>query len=228
MSVKKILVIEDDPDIMTILKAQLILDKFEVQGASTGEEGLELFKSWGPDLVVLDMNLPDIDGLDVCARIREFSDAPVVAVTARDSISDKLRGFQFGVDDYVTKPFEYLELKARIDVCMRRGASHGGSQRLGSGNVRIFPRERRVKVNDRMIDLTNKEFDLLELLTSRPGEVLTREYLCSKLWPSSNLETPTRALDVQVRRLRKKIEPEPERPQFIVTHPGVGYRFENG
>ena len=231
MSSRKILVIEDDPDILNVLDAQLTLDKFDVKCASCGKEGLDIFREWNPDMVILDLNLPDIDGLDVCANLRKCSNnVAIIAVTARDSISDKLRGFRFGVDDYVVKPFEYLELRARIDAVFYRldrwvrGNSVGTAKR----EVELLPNERRIRIDDKVISLTNKEFALLELMVLHAGEVLTREYLCSQLWPDSDSSNPTRALDVQIRRLRKKIEKNPARPEMIITHPGVGYRFENG
>ncbi len=226
MDQKKVLVVEDDVDIMTILQAQLKLDKYEVRGAESGKDGLDLFDAWHPDIMILDLNLPDIDGLDVCRGVRKESDIPIVVLSARDSMSDKLRGFHFGVDDYITKPFEYMELRARIEACLRRGHAWNPQKNINYGKIKVFPQKRQVMVDDRTIDLTNKEFDLLELLLAHMGKVLSREFLYNHLWPSPKMSSRNRALDVQIRRLRQKIEPNPDRPIFIITHPGVGYRFE--
>lgn len=226
MENKKVLVVEDDIDIMTILQAQLKLDKYEVKGADCGQKGLDVFSAWQPDIMILDLNLPDIDGLDVCKAIRKESNIPIVILSARDSMSDKLRGFHFGVDDYITKPFEYMELRARIEACLRRGHDRNPKKTLNYGRLKVFPKKRQVMVDDKTIDLTNKEFDLLELLLSQPEEVLSREFLYKQLWPNPKISSRNRALDVQIRRLRKKIEPNPDKPIFIITHPGVGYRFE--
>ena len=226
MEQKRVLVVEDDVDIMIILKAQLKLDKYEVKGADCGKKGLDIFSAWHPDIMILDLNLPDIDGLDVCQDVRKKSDIPIIVLSARDSMSDKLRGFHFGVDDYITKPFEYMELRARVEACLRRGHSWNPQKKLNYGRIKVFPKKRQIMVDDKTIDLTNKEFDLLELLLAQSGEVLTREFLYSQLWPNPKMSSRNRALDVQIRRLRKKIEPNPDKPIFIITRPGVGYRFK--
>jgi len=225
----KILIIEDDRDILLILKDQLELDGFEVYGAETAQEGLKLLREKRPDLVVLDLNLPDMDGLKVCQKIREMNDLPILMLTARDSISDKLRGFEYGADDYITKPFEYLEVVARIRACLRRTKPASVRKEvLDFGPLKIDERRREVYVDGRPVRLTRKEFDLLKILASHPGEVLSREFLRRELWPRKEIYPWSRALDVHIQRLRQKIEPDPEKPRFIITHPGVGYRFEPG
>ena len=221
------MVIEDDADILTILKDQLELDGYNVTCASSGEEGYTLFKQFQPDLIILDLNLPDHDGINICKRIRRSSDVPIIMLTARDGLSDKIRGFEHGADDYIVKPFEYLELAARIRACLkRRKITDTPKSELNFGPLSINSAKRTVMLNNKAIRLTKKEYDLLELFTTHAGEILKREYICKQLWPDDEIYPWSRALDVHIRRLRKKIEPDPENPRFIITHPGVGYRFE--
>lgn len=226
MNQKTILVIEDDKDILTILKDQLELDGFSVAGASMGDQGIKLFKKLHPDLVILDLNLPDMDGIKVCQLIRRLAETPIIMLTARETISDKVRGFECGADDYIVKPFEYLELQARIKACLRRTLSGIKKEGLQFGPLKILPQKMEVFLNDQDIKLTKKEFELLELLISNPDKVLERDFICRQLWPNGEVYTWSRALDVHIRRLRQKIEPDPDKPQFIITHTGVGYRFQ--
>ncbi len=225
---KKILVIEDDPDIRMVLKGQLDMDGYEVYEAETGREGLVLTKSVLPDLVILDLNLPDMDGMKVCKEVKEIGDIPVIMLTVRDTMSDKLRGFEVGADDYLTKPFEYLELAARIKVCLKRkGQRMFKDEPLESGDFKLFQKRREVVIGDKKIRLTKRETQLLELLMGHAGDVVPREFLKSQIW-QGELGSESRSLDVHVRRLRCKIEPDPENPRYVITHPGVGYRFEPG
>ena len=152
---------------------------------------------------------------------------PIIMLTVRNSVSDKLRGFEVGADDYVTKPFEYLELAARMRACLRRSrkVSHD-REVLDTGRVQVFPQKREVYVDGKPVKLTRKEYELLELLVSHAGKVLTREFIKSQLWKDKQIYPWSRTLDVHIQRLRQKIEPDPENPCFIITHPGVGYRFE--
>ena len=225
MGKKKILIVEDDKDILTILRDQLELDNYEVKGAITGEEALKLFESFAPDLILLDLMLPDIDGIIICQQIRKRSNVPIIMLTARDALQDRIRGLEVGADDYVIKPFEYLELAARIKACLRR-SSMGKDKQVSYGSIKIDHAKRQVFINDKPVKLTKKEYDLLDLLASNSGKVLSRDFLCGQLWPNKEVYSWSRALDVHIRRLRKKIEPDPENPRFILTHPGVGYRFE--
>ncbi len=223
---KKILVIEDDPDIRMILKGQLEMDGYEVYDAETGSDGITLLKEITPDVVVLDLNLPDTDGLKVCKEIKDLGDIPVIMLTVRDTMSDKLRGFEAGADDYVTKPFEYLELAARIKVALKRkGQRLFRDEPLEKGDVRLFHRRREVIIGDKVVRLTKKECELLELLMIHEGDVVPREFIKSQIW-QGKVPSESRSLDVHVRRLRCKIEPDPDKPRFVITHPGVGYRFE--
>lgn len=226
----KILLVEDDPDILTVLRDQLQLDGYEVETATSGKKALAIFHRFNPDLVLLDLNLPDMDGLRVCKNIRgKTKDTAIIMVTARDALCDKVRGFETGCDDYIVKPFEYLEVQARIKAVLRRKAlSTGTASRQGVmdyGAIKIHTHKRIVEVHGRTVKLTKKEYDLLELLATYPDKVLEREFIIRELWPNKEVYSWSRALDVHVLRLRQKIEPDPEHPIFIVTHPGVGYRF---
>lgn len=223
----KILVVEDDKDILTVLKDQLELDGFEVKTALNGKTALEIFSHFNPDLILLDLNLPDIDGLRVCQKIRAHTqETAVIMLTARDRLCDKVRGFETGCDDYIVKPFEYLELQARIKAVLRRKSSTVANHEvMDFGTIKIFPQKREVKVQGNPIKLTKKEYDLLELFAAHPNKVLKREFIISELWPNKELYSWSRALDVHILRLRHKIEPDPECPRYIITHPGVGYRF---
>jgi two-component system alkaline phosphatase synthesis response regulator PhoP/OmpR family response regulator RpaB len=227
MNKATILIIEDDEDILMILKDQLELDGFSVHGVMTAEEGIKAVEEKRPDLVILDLNLPDIDGFKVCKQLRRNSDVPIIILTARDAISDKLRGFESGADDYVVKPFEYLELRARIKACLRRSQKLSPSKEvLDFGILKIWRQKREVYLNGNPIKLTQKEYELLELLATHPDEILSREFIKKQLWPDKRLYRWSRAVDVHIQRLRQKIEPYPEHPSFIITHPGVGYRFK--
>jgi two-component system alkaline phosphatase synthesis response regulator PhoP/OmpR family response regulator RpaB len=188
---------------------------------------MQLFKTMRPDLIILDLNLPDLDGIKLCQNIRRISEIPIIMLTARESLADKVRGLNSGADDYIVKPFEYLELAARIRACLRRSSSEQccGKEKCCFGELEVRLSTREVFLYDKPVYLTKKEFDLLELLICYPGEVLSREFICSQIWPNEEVYSWSRALDVHIRRLRKKIEPDPQNPKFIITHPGVGYRF---
>ncbi len=222
-----ILVVEDDDDIRTVLMDQLVLDDYTAIGASTGKEVMRLFKEQEPDLVILDLKLPDVDGLIICQHLRQISNVPIIIVSARDTLPDKIRGLEVGADDYVTKPFEYLELKARINACLRRRRDNLAvdEEIIRLGELEVFREQRKVSVKGRTARLTRKEFELLDIFMENQGKVLTREFLTSKLWNEKEVYPWSRALDVHVRRLRKKIEPDPANPRFIITHSGMGYRF---
>ena len=225
----RILVVEDEHDIRTVLMDQLRLDGFDTVGASTGKEVLKNFAALAPDLIILDLRLPDIDGLLVCQQIRKQSDIPIIIVSARDSLPDKIRGLEVGADDYVTKPFEYLELEARIRACLRRHQSSStATDPVDLGTLKIYRQKRMIEVNGKSVKLTKKEFDLLNLFLDNKGKVLSREFLSTHLWHNKEVYPWSRALDVHVRRLRKKIEPDPANPKYILTHAGVGYRFSTG
>ena len=221
----KILVIEDDPDIATILKDQLELDGYQVETASTAKVGLQKVSSFRPDLIILDLNLPDADGVEVCKHIKDKTDAPIIILTVRDNISDKLIGFESGASDYVTKPFEFLELAARIKVHLKKYRKKAPVV-YDFGYIKIDTAKKEVKVNGKPVKLTKREFELLELLASNAGRVLSRDFIKNQIWSDKELYPWSRAIDVHIKRLREKIEPDPKNPKFIITYPGMGYKFE--
>ncbi len=218
----KILVIEDDADIQEVLKEHLELDGYEVFCASTGKEGERLFEEKSPDLAIVDVNLPDITGFEVCGFIRSKSDIPIIVLTVRGELEDKLKGFECGADDYVTKPFEYLELAARVRVHLKRKKR---PEVIECGDVKVFTKDRKVLVGDRPVRLTKREYELLELLVLNAGKVLSRDYIKSRLWGEDELYPWSRAIDVHIKRLREKIEPDPSNPKYIITCVGKGYMF---
>ncbi|WP_197585791.1 response regulator transcription factor [Thermosulfidibacter takaii] len=221
----KVLVVEDDKDIQRILKDQLENEGYKAITADNGSEALKKFEDYRPDIVILDLNLPDMDGLEVCKEIRENGDLPIIILTVRDGLSDKLKGFECGACDYVLKPFEFLELAARIRVHLER--SYGkAAKEYDFGYLKILPVNKEVFVNGKKIRLTKKEFELLELFCKNKGKVLSRDYIKKKIWPNEEIYPWSRIVDVYVRRLREKLERDPKDPRIIVTYPGLGYKFE--
>ena len=223
-----ILVIDDDKDIVQTIKGNLELDGYEVVTAHDGRSGLDMAKAHRPDLVILDLNLPDIDGIRVCQIMRREFEFPIIMLTARDGISDRVLGLESGADDYVVKPFNFLELSARIRAILKRVERSLVKDRQEVGDISIDVKSRRLFVGGEEVKLTKTEFQLLELFVSHPNEVLTREFIQNHVWRDSQLYSYSRALDVHVQRLRKKIEADPETPQHIVTVAGVGYKFKDG
>jgi len=223
-----ILVVDDEKLIVKGIKFSLEQDGMQVDTAYDGEEALELAKANSYDLIILDVMLPKIDGTQVCQQIREFSPVPVVMVTAKDDDIDKIMGLEYGADDYITKPFNILELKARIKAILRR--SNLGRQAPSNLNnitlrdINLDTQSRRVTVRGQEIYLTAKEYDLLEFFMSNVGRVYTREQLLAELWGSENAGD-VRTVDVHVRRLREKIEETPSEPKYICTKWRVGYYF---
>jgi two-component system alkaline phosphatase synthesis response regulator PhoP/OmpR family response regulator RpaB len=226
LKTRKVLVIDDDRDIVQTIKGNLVLDGYEVLEAFDARSGIALVKKIRPDLVILDLNLPDLDGIKACEILRREFDVPIIMLSARDGVSDKVLGLQCGADDYMVKPFNYLELSARIKSVFNRleRSMVTGARRFG--DLEVDFKQKSVLASGRPVRLTRTEFELLELFVSFPGEVLTRDFIQQQVWWDSRLYTHSRALDVHVQRLRKKIEPRPETPRYIVTVAGVGYRFE--
>lgn len=220
-----ILVIDDDPDIVQTIKGNLELDGYAVICAGTSAEGLDQVKSSAPDLIILDLTLPDIDGIKVCQFIRREFDYPILMLTARDSTSDLVLGLECGADDYMVKPFNILELSARIKAILKRVQRSMVKRRYEGTEIAIDFKSRQVRVHGAPVDLTKTEFELLELFLGYPGEVLSRDYIRSQIWRDSNLYKHTRTVDVHIQRLRKKLEDDPNFPRRIVTVPGVGYKF---
>ena len=226
MAHKRILIIDDDPDIVKTVTANLELDGFSVLSAACGSDGLTAIRERSPDLVLLDLGLPDIDGIKVCQILRRESDVPVIMLSARDTVADKLLGLECGADDYLVKPFNALELSARIRTVLRRVRRSEPSAPCRSGEVCLDYRNHLATIHGRDVSLTRTEFALLELFVSHAGETLSRDFIQSQNWADSKLYSHSRAVDVHVQRLRKKIEDNPQVPRLILTIPGVGYRFE--
>ena len=219
-----ILVVDDDPDILTIIRDNLKLDGYKVLTASDGRQALDQFQRKAVDLVVLDLMLPDMDGIQVCRAIRQSSPVPIIMLTAKDGVSDKVLGLESGADDYLVKPFDYLELAARIKARLRRRNSLvSAAQVLHLGGIQIDTAGRQVTVNQHPVALTPKEFDILQLLASRAGQVLSRESIREVLWPDDQLYRWSRTIDVHIKNLRSKLGDNPEDPEYIRTVSGVGY-----
>ncbi len=225
---KTILIIDDDKDIVQTVQANLTLDGHQVQSAHAGRQGIELAKEIRPDLILLDLNLPDLDGISICEILRREFDFPIIMLTARDSLSDKVLGLKSGADDYMVKPFEYLELSARITAMFSRFDRSLVQEKEQVQNLEINHRTRQVTMGDKTIKLTKTEFQLLELFLSHPDESLSRTFIEKQIWWDSQLYSNSRALDVHIQRLRKKIEKKPDIPILITTVAGVGYRFNTG
>lgn len=228
---KKILVVDDEKSIVKGIKFGLIQDSYDVEVAYDGEEALSIAKSQEFDLIVLDVMLPKMDGLTVCQQIREFSKVPIIMLTAKGEDMDKILGLEYGADDYMTKPFNILELKARIKAIMRRvtpidGGGTASNMVLTSGDIRLEVESRRVFVSDKEVNLTAKEFDLLELFLNHPNKVYSRENLLNVVW-GYDYPGDVRTVDVHVRRLREKVEPDPSEPTYIHTKWGVGYYYQH-
>lgn len=228
---KRILVVDDEKSIVKGIKFGLVQDDYDVDVAYDGEEALNKVKEGEFDLVVLDVMLPKLDGLSVCQQIREFSNVPVIMLTAKGEDMDKIMGLEYGADDYMTKPFNILELKARIKAIMRRANTAGKGPEeeylvLRSGEIRLEVESRRVFVSDTEVNLTAKEFDLLELFLNHPNKVYSRENLLNVVW-GYDYPGDVRTVDVHVRRLREKVEPDPSEPAYIHTKWGVGYYYQH-
>lgn len=226
---KKVLVVDDEKLIVKGIRFSLEQDGMEVTCAYDGEEALCLAQENKFDMILLDIMLPKMDGFEVCQAIREFSNMPIVMLTAKGDDMDKILGLEYGADDYITKPFNILEVKARIKAIMRRTAAsepkEENSKVIESGDLKLDCESRRLFVQGREINLTAKEFDLLELLVMNPNKVYSRENLLNLVW---GYEYPgdVRTVDVHVRRLREKIEPNPSEPKYVHTKWGVGYFYQ--
>jgi len=223
-----ILIVDDEKLIVKGIKFSLEQDGMQIDTAFDGEEALRLARTRDYDLIVLDVMLPKVEGLEVCQQIREFSTVPIIMVTAKGEDMDKIMGLEYGADDYITKPFNILELKARIKAILRRSVkkteNNSRNNRIRVRELEIEPESRRAFKNDIEINLTAKEFDLLELLIENQGKVFSRESLLDVVW-GHDYPSDVRTVDVHVRRLREKIEEKPSDPKYIYTKWGVGYYF---
>ena len=224
----KILVADDEKLLVKGIKFNLENDGYEVATAYDGEEAVELAKTGGFDLIILDIMMPKMTGLEACMQIREFSNVPIIMLTAKGEDMDKLIGFEQGTDDYLTKPFNILELKARIRALLRRSApaeEKEESTRVTCGDITLDTSERNAYKNGKPVELTAREFDLMELLMKNPGHVYSRENLLDIIW-GYEYQGEIRTVDVHVRRLREKLERIPAQPEYIMTKWGVGYYFK--
>ena len=222
----KILVVDDERVLVKGIKFNLESEGYQVEAAYDGEAAVDLARSGNFDLIILDLMMPRIDGLQACMRIREFSNVPVIMLTARSEDADKLVGFECGADDYITKPFNILELKARVRALLRRAGMaaqrSGAGARLTMGHIVLDPDARAAWKDGQSVDLTAKEFDLMELLMRNPNRVYSRENLLNVVW-GYEYAGDYRTVDVHVRRLREKLELAPANPEYILTKWGVGY-----
>ena len=225
---KKILVVDDEKSIVNGIKFSLEQDDMKVEVAYDGETALELAKANHYDMILLDIMLPGFSGLEVCQMIREFSDVPIIMLTAKGDDMDKILGLEYGADDYITKPFNILEVKARIKAIFRRNNRNVPEQEnqkvIETKGLKIDVDSRRVYIDDKEVNLTAKEFELVYLLVSNPNKVYSREQLLKTIWGPS-YPGDARTVDVHVRRLREKIEATPADPKYIHTKWGVGYYF---
>lgn len=223
---KRILVVDDEKKIVAIVKAYLEREGFKVTSAYDGRAALGLARRQPPDLVVLDLMLPEISGWDVCRTLRKDSDVPIIMLTARDETTDKIVGLELGADDYVTKPFDPKELVSRIKVVLRRSQGQiAVRNRLRAADLEIDVSKRLVKRGEEVIELTPIEFDLLKAMAEHPGRVYSRMQLLDRVQGEA-YEGYDRTIDSHIKNLRKKIEPDPERPRYVITVYGVGYKLE--
>ncbi len=225
---KRVLIVDDEKLIVKGIRYSLEQDGMEVDAAYDGEEAMALIRENPYDMILLDVMLPKYDGFEVCRYVREFSDVPIIMLTAKGDDMDKILGLEYGADDYITKPFNILEVKARIKAIMRRTRKKDGDGRdnknIVKGDMKIDCESRRVTIGEREVNLTAKEFDLLELLAMNPNKVYSRENLLNIVW---GYEYPgdARTVDVHIRRLREKVETNPSDPKYVYTKWGVGYYF---
>ena len=224
-----ILVVDDEAQITRVLKTTLSSQGYGIRSASDGEEALQLMKDWTPDLVVTDLRMPNMDGLELCRRIRTESHIPIIVLSVKGEETIKVEALDAGADDYITKPFSINELLARVRATLRRASTPQQPETsiVEVGDFRIDVPGRKVQVKNREVRLTPKEFDLLVYLARHPGKVITHRALLGAVWGQNSVEQPE-YLRVFVGHLRKKLEPDENAPHYIFTEPWVGYRFEPG
>jgi DNA-binding response OmpR family regulator len=227
---KRVLVVDDEKLIVKGIRFSLEQDDMEVDTAYDGEEAVEKAREGNYDIILLDLMLPKLDGLSACQQIREFSDVPIIMLTAKGEDMDKILGLEYGADDYITKPFNILEVKARIKAIIRRTSNRGAQEKkdriISIGDLVMDCDARRVQVAGHEVNLTAKEFDVLELLVMNPNKVYSRESLLRLVW-GADYPGDVRTVDVHIRRLREKIEDNPSTPKYVHTKWGVGYYFQH-
>jgi two-component system, OmpR family, KDP operon response regulator KdpE len=228
---QRILIVDDEPQITRVLRRSLTTHGYDVHVASDGESAIQTFGDWSPDLVVTDLSMPNMDGLELCRNLRAVSQLPIIVLSVRGEERMKVQALDAGADDYVTKPFGMDELLARIRAALRRAATHqpldAVSTILELGDFHLNLENRSLTVKGREVHLTPKEYDLMVYLLSHPGKVLTHRTLLTAIWGGESVEQ-TEYLRVFVGQLRKKVEPEPSTPRYILTEPWIGYRFDPG
>jgi DNA-binding response OmpR family regulator len=223
----RILVVDDEPNIVELVKYNLSREGYEVITSYDGHDAVEKAKAAAPDLVVLDLMLPYVDGLEVCRVLRRDSSVPILMLTAKDTEQDRVLGLELGADDYVTKPFSPRELVARVRAILRRSSRDASpsEETVAAGGLLLDPKTHEVRLRERLVDLTTKEFDVLRLLMSHPNQVFTRDFLLEHIWGYEYFGS-TRTVDMHISRLREKIEDDPVAPTYIMTVRGVGYKFK--
>lgn len=222
-----VLLIDDDLDILKVLRANLEFHGFHTITAASWSEGQRVLNDGKPDIIILDLMLPDGDGVEICRRLRrQYPDLPIIMLTAKDRISDKVIGLESGADDYIVKPFETLELIARMKARLRRSKTLE-EKKITIGDLHIDYKSRTVTVRNKEIILTPKEYDLLCYLVSHRGEVVSREDIRKHLWKESKIYSWSRVIDVHIQHLRQKLEDNPSEPEYIITVSGVGYKFRD-
>jgi two-component system KDP operon response regulator KdpE len=223
----RVLVVDDEPQITRVLKTVLTSQGYQVRTAAEGESALSNFKEWSPELVITDLYMPHMDGVELCRRIREMSSVPIIVLSVKGEERSKVEALDSGADDYVTKPFGIDELMARVRAALRRSGGTTGTEEVSSfdaGDFRIDMDARRVHTQGREVRLTPKEFDLFVYMARHPNRVLTHAALLEAVWGQASQEQPE-YLRVFMGQLRKKLEPDPSNPRYLVTEPWVGYRF---
>lgn len=220
----RILVVDDEIEIRRLLKVALTAHGYDVGEAANGQEGLAQTALFHPDLVILDMSLPDLDGLEIISRLREWTKVPVIILSVREHEQDKIRALDQGAEDYVTKPFNMGELLARIRVALRHQSVGQDEAVLVLGGLTIDLAHRKVMVAEKEVKLTPLEYEILKNLALNAGKVLTHRYLLTNVW-GNEYQTQSHYLRIYIRQLRKKIEPDPTQPRYILTEPGIGYRL---
>jgi len=223
----RILVVDDEPQITRVLRTTLSAQSYDVRVANDGEMALEIMKDWSPNLVITDLAMPNLDGVGLCRRVRQFSSVPIIVLSVREQDRVKVEALDAGADDYVTKPFSMNELLARIRAQLRHAAPNPEEKVIAAGDFRIDLDARMVNVAGNEVRLTPKEFDLLVHLARHPGKVVTHRALLAAVWGANSTEQPE-YLRVFMGQLRKKIERDPSAPRYLLTEPWVGYRFEPG
>jgi two-component system, OmpR family, KDP operon response regulator KdpE len=224
--IKKVLVIDDEMQITRVLLRGLESAGFQVRIANDGRSGLETFRSWLPDLIITDLSMPGFDGLEVCSRIRQLSEVPILVLSVRDDETTKVKALDLGADDYVAKPFGMAELTARVRALLRRSAPAVQSDaEVQVGDFRIDPQQRLVELKGTAVHLTPKEYDLIQFFIANHGKVLTHRAILSAIWGSNSSEQ-NEYLRVFIGNLRKKLEQNPRAPRYIKTEPWIGYRFD--